>query len=141
MLWSRGQLTYGTDSLGSWGRFTRLLKAAIRGVRGALGPGDSVRIMLQYSQGGSTPGTLWFFDHMDAYSVPYDLIGLSYYPWWHGTLADLTATLGTTAQRYGKDVMVSRHPIRGAPAAMSSPPLRRSARAERAAPTGYNGTG
>ena len=43
---------------------------------------------------------------MGAYGLPYDLIGLSYYPWWHGTLTELTANLRATAQRYGRDVMV-----------------------------------
>jgi arabinogalactan endo-1,4-beta-galactosidase len=106
MLWPLGRVGTGYDTPQQWDQFTRLLKAGIRGVRAALGAGDSVRIMLQYSQGGSSGGTQWFFDHMDAYGVPYDLIGLSYYPWWHGTLADLRANLRATALRYGRDVMV-----------------------------------
>jgi len=107
MLWPLGQLyVVGGDTLTEWDQFTRLLKAGIRGVRAALGPGDSLRVMLHYSQGGSTGGTQWFFDHMAAYGVPYDLIGLSYYPWWHGTLAELQANLNATALRYGRDVAV-----------------------------------
>ncbi len=107
MLWPLGQLyVAGADTLLAWTRFTGLVKAGIRGVRDALGPGDTVRIMLQYSQGGSTGGTQWFFDHMNAYGVPFDLVGLSYYPFWHGTMAALMANLQATAQRYGKDIMV-----------------------------------
>jgi arabinogalactan endo-1,4-beta-galactosidase len=107
MLWPLGRLSgAAADTAGRWGRFTRLLKAGIRGVRGALGPSDSVRIMLHYSQGGSYGGTQWFFDHIDAYGVPYDLIGLSYYPWWHGTLTGLQANLQATALRYSRDIMV-----------------------------------
>jgi arabinogalactan endo-1,4-beta-galactosidase len=89
-----------------WEQFTRLLKAGIRGIRAGLLHGDSVRVMLHYSQGGSIGGTQWFFDHIEAYAVPYDLIGLSYYPWWHGTLAALQANLQATAGRYGRDIMV-----------------------------------
>jgi arabinogalactan endo-1,4-beta-galactosidase len=62
--------------------------------------------MLHYSQGGSVGGSQWFFDHMDVYAVPYDIIGLSYYPWWHGTLADLSANLRATAGRYRREIMV-----------------------------------
>jgi len=105
-MWPLGQLSYGGDSLTSWDRFTRLLKAAIRGVRAALGSGDSVRVLLHYSQGCSGGGTRWFFDHIAAAGVPYDLIGVSYYPWWHGTLAALESNLRATAVRYGRDVMV-----------------------------------
>jgi len=107
MLWPLGELYVpNADTLAAWQAFTGLLKAGIRGVRDALAPGDTVRIMLHYSQGGSAAGTQWFFDHMNAYGVPYDLIGLSYYPFWHGTLAALTANLQATALRYGKDIMV-----------------------------------
>jgi arabinogalactan endo-1,4-beta-galactosidase len=106
MLWPLGQLRYDADSLASWDRFTRLLKAGIRGVRAALGPADSVRIMVHYSQGGNPDRTRWFLDHLDAAGVAYDLIGLSYYPWWHGPLAGLRANLVATAERYGRDIMV-----------------------------------
>ena len=107
MLWPVGQLSYASDSLISWDQFTRLLKAGIRGVRSGLAPGDSVRIMLHYSQGGNAGGTQWFFDHMVANGVPFDLIGLSYYPWWHGTLAALQGNMRATAQRFGRDIMVA----------------------------------
>ena len=104
MLWPLGKLTTGTPD--EWTRFTGLLKAAIQGVRSALGPSDSVRILLQYSQGGNADGTQWFFDHIAAAGVPYDIVGLSYYPFWHGNLAQLHDNLLATAQRYGRDVMV-----------------------------------
>ncbi len=106
MLWPLGRLSSAGDSSVQWDRFTRLLKAGIRGVQGALAPGDSVRIMLQFSGGGDVGGTAWFFDHLAAYGVPYDLIGLSYYPWWHGAIASLRTNLQATALRYGRDVMV-----------------------------------
>ena len=106
MLWPLGRISTAPDTVIGWQQFTRLLKAGIRGVRGGLLPGDSVRVLLHYSQGGSTGGTRWFFDHIEAYGVPYDLIGLSYYPWWHGSLAGLQANLSATAGRYGRDIMV-----------------------------------
>lgn len=106
MLWPLGRVGGSYDTPTQWTQFARLLKAGIRGVRSALGTGDTVRIMLQYSQGGSTGGTQWFFDNIGVYGVPYDLIGLSYYPWWQGSLAALRVNLDATAFRYGRDVMV-----------------------------------
>jgi len=107
MLWPLGQVSGAAfDTPTQWNQFTLLLKAGIRGVHDALSAGDTVRIMLHYSQGANSGGTQWFFDHMGTYVVPYDLIGLSYYPWWHGTLGQLRANLQATAQRYGRDVMV-----------------------------------
>ena len=107
ILWPVGQVSgTGYDTPAQWAELARLLQAGMRGVRGALAPGDSVRIMLHYSQGGSAGGTQWFFDHMAGAGVPYDIIGLSYYPFWHGTLADLSANLQATAARYGHDIVV-----------------------------------
>ena len=105
-LWPLGQITGTGDTLTQWTQFTDLLKAGIQGVHDSLGPADTVRIMLHYSQGGSTGGTQWFFDHMGAYGVPYDLMGLSYYPWWHGALGSLQANLDAAALRYGKSIIV-----------------------------------
>jgi arabinogalactan endo-1,4-beta-galactosidase len=107
MLWPLGQLyVAGADTLVAWTRFTGLLKAGIKGVRDALAPGDSIRIVLHFGQGGSIGGTEWFFDHMAAYGVTYDLIGLSYYPIWHGPLSGLEGTVLAASGRYGKDVLV-----------------------------------
>lgn len=107
MLWPLGQVGGSSDTPEQWDRLTRLLKAGIRGVKAGLSPGDPVRIMLHYSQGGSASGTAWFFDHIEAYGVPYDLIGLSYYPWWHGSIAGLEANLETTALRYDRDILLT----------------------------------
>jgi arabinogalactan endo-1,4-beta-galactosidase len=106
ILWPTGQLTGTSDSLTQWTQFAGLLKAAIQGVRDSLGLGDSVRIMLHYSLGGNQGGTQWFFDHVQARGVPFDLIGLSYYPFWHGTIASLEQNLNAAAARYGKPVVV-----------------------------------
>lgn len=38
--------------------------------------------------------------------VRYDVIGQSYYPLWHGTLADLEGNLAFMAGRYAKDIIV-----------------------------------
>lgn len=107
LLWPLGRIgSAGSDSPANYARFGLLLKAGVRGVRRALGPRDSVRVMLHFSQGGSADKTKWFFDMVESQGVPYDLIGLSYYPWWHGTLADLKNNLRSTALRFGKDIMV-----------------------------------
>jgi arabinogalactan endo-1,4-beta-galactosidase len=106
MLWPLGQLEYDVDSLASWDRFTRLLRAGIRGVRSATPTGATVRVMVHYSGGANTGGTQWFFDHVVSAGVAFDLIGLSYYPFWHGTIGQLRTNLRDAAQRYGRGVMV-----------------------------------
>ena len=43
---------------------------------------------------------------LDYYNLDYDVFASSYYPYWHGTLENLSAVLGNIAQTYGKKVMV-----------------------------------
>lgn len=49
--------------------------------------------------------TSWF-DEITQRDVPFDVIGLSYYSYWHGTLIDLQRTISTLADRYERDVIV-----------------------------------
>jgi arabinogalactan endo-1,4-beta-galactosidase len=44
---------------------------------------------------------------LDDNGVDYDVFASSYYPFWHGTLSNLTAVLKEVANRYGKKVMVA----------------------------------
>ncbi|MBQ0124844.1 MAG: glycosyl hydrolase 53 family protein [Clostridiales bacterium] len=43
---------------------------------------------------------------LDYYSLDYDVFGSSYYPYWHGTLDNLSNVLSNIAETYGKKVMV-----------------------------------
>ncbi|WP_221933145.1 glycosyl hydrolase 53 family protein [Tessaracoccus rhinocerotis] len=44
---------------------------------------------------------------LDANEVDYDVFASSYYPFWHGTLDNLTAVLSQVADTYGKQVVVA----------------------------------
>ena len=43
---------------------------------------------------------------LDYYNVDYDVFASSYYPFWHGTLENLSAVLSEVAETYNKKVMV-----------------------------------
>ena len=43
---------------------------------------------------------------LDQFGLDYDVFASSYYPYWHGTLDNLSAVLGQVAADYGKKVMV-----------------------------------
>jgi arabinogalactan endo-1,4-beta-galactosidase len=106
MLHPVGEL-YPTDGrIQQWEAFTTLLKAGAAGARQGAHDGRPPRIMLHIDRGGDNAGSVWFFDHMLEFEVPFDLIGESYYPIWHGSLGDLEANLGDLATRYDKDIVV-----------------------------------
>jgi arabinogalactan endo-1,4-beta-galactosidase len=103
ILWPDGKI--GSPA-GGWDKFAALLKAGIRGVRKPLAASDRVQILLHADCGGNAQKTRWFFDALRERQVAFDLIGLSYYPWWHGGLDKLRENLAQTAQLYGKPIIV-----------------------------------
>ncbi len=87
-----------------WNDFTDLIRAGIRGVHAN---DDSIKIMIHIDKGSDQKVSKWFFDHLTQQGVHFDVIGLSYYPFGGGSLADLKANLDYLARTYGKDVMVA----------------------------------
>jgi arabinogalactan endo-1,4-beta-galactosidase len=45
--------------------------------------------------------------NLEYYGVDYDVFASSYYPYWHGSLENLSAVLGDINEKYGKRVMVA----------------------------------
>ncbi len=105
ILWPVGQL-YLSDGTQQWDAFATLLKAAIAGAREGC-RSRPPQIMLHIDRGGKMGDTRWFFDNITALGVPFDIIGQSYYPMWHGSLAELTAILADSVSRYGKPVLLA----------------------------------
>jgi len=101
MLWPLGQIYVNGSQ--NWPQFTTLLKAAIAAVRHS---GRGARVMVHIDRGGDNGGARYFYDHILQQGVDFDVIGLSYYPWWHGPLSALQANLNDLAPRYNKDIVV-----------------------------------
>jgi len=104
MLWDDGRVGGAYES--NWPQFTALLKAGITGVQDALDKGEKVGIVLHVDQGANNSTCRWFFDNIVAQEVPFDYIGLSYYPWWHGNMTDLKNNLNDLATRYHKPILI-----------------------------------
>ena len=49
----------------------------------------------------------WYAKTLAANEVDYDVFASSYYPFWHGSLVNLSAVLSAAARTYGKKVMVA----------------------------------
>jgi beta-galactosidase len=96
MIWPEG-------SIGNLDSLAQLIYAGINGVK-AVAPATT--IMLHVALGGQNDECLLFYDNMVQRQVPFDVIGLSYYPKWHCTLEDLQYNLNDLARRYDKDVIV-----------------------------------
>lgn len=99
ILWPDGSLSH-PDSLAA------LLKAGISAVKEV---DPSIIIMLHIACGGQNGESRFFLDNMLARQVPFDVIGESYYPRWHGTPADLENNLTDLAKRYARDIIVAEY--------------------------------
>ena len=87
------------DEAQHWTEFFTLLNAGIQGAREASTRRDPIAVMVHIDRGGDNGGSRWFFDHLTAAGVDFDVIGQSYYPFWHGSLADLQANLNDCTRR------------------------------------------
>jgi len=92
-----------TGSTSNWGNLATLLTA---GANAAKAANPSTRIMLHLAEGGNNSLFRWWFDNATSRGVPFDVIGASYYPYWHGPLSGLQANLNDMAARYNKDIVV-----------------------------------
>ena len=99
LLWPKGAIN-NLDSLAG------LVYAGMRGVKMV---NSKTPIMLHIALGGQNEESRFFLDQMLARKVPFDIIGLSYYPRWHGSLEDLESNIRDLGQRYGKYMMVAEY--------------------------------
>jgi arabinogalactan endo-1,4-beta-galactosidase len=97
------------DSTGTadWNSLTTLLKAAISGARAANPAGNTLLIQLHIDRGGDNAAATDFVSHMIAAGVNFDVIGLSYYPWYHGPMSAMKANLTALIDRFHKYVMIA----------------------------------
>ncbi|MGW5273342.1 glycoside hydrolase family 53 protein [Streptomyces sp. NPDC004044] len=97
ILWPEGS----TDN---WSQLAGLLTS---GANAAKAVSSSTKVALHLAEGGDNAGTRWWFDNAVSYGVPFDVVALSYYGYWHGPLSDLQTNLDDAASRYGKPVLVA----------------------------------
>jgi arabinogalactan endo-1,4-beta-galactosidase len=105
MLWPLGQVP-GTNAAVQWSQFGQLLTNAVQGIRDAAGA-RMPKIIIHIDLGGDWSGTQYFFDNVNAQNVAFDIIGESYYPFYHGPLTNLNTCLSNAAARYGKPIIVA----------------------------------
>jgi arabinogalactan endo-1,4-beta-galactosidase len=93
----------GRVSVNGYAAFAALLSQAASAVRAA-DPGIAIAIHL--ANGGDNELYRSMFTHLVAEGVDFDVIGLSYYPYWHGPMEDLRANLEDVSSYFNKPVAV-----------------------------------
>ncbi len=89
-----------------WNNLGKMLRAGVRGVKQGAGSAPMPLIMIHSATGGDWHASHWFYSNIKKQKVPFDVIGLSYYPFWHGTLAQLKTNLAHLSAHYRKPIVV-----------------------------------
>lgn len=112
MLWPLGKTwREGTEEIGGYDGFAALLKMGIQAVRDTDphndDPQERTRIVIHLANGGDNELYRRVFDALTERQVDYDVIGLSYYSYWHGSLDDLKSNMDDISERYQKDIVIA----------------------------------
>ena len=115
LLWPEGRVP-------NYDNIARFVNAGIRAVRKAdaerlsgkiAGIGEANRevekilVMIHLDNGGNNALYREWFDNFTRRGEEFELIGLSYYPFWHGTLQMLEDNMNDIAVRYGKELIIA----------------------------------
>ena len=93
-----------TSSTDNWPYFTSLLKQAVKACREVC---PQAKVILHTERVAQPTVLKDFYQRMASYGVDYDIIGLSYYPYFHGNLSQLNTALNTLESAYAdKDIML-----------------------------------
>lgn len=101
MLWPDGS----TDN---WTQLGQLLNKGYDAVKAV---DKNIKVIVHVDEGNNNAKFRKFFDNATQQKVRYDVIGLSYYPYWikkdyTEVIADLEFNLNDMVKRYGKEVMI-----------------------------------
>ncbi len=105
MLWPVGQVNPTTGA--GYDALATLLTAGVAGARAGNPPGHQLLVMMHYDQGGNNQLSQAFYQNLVSRNVPFDVIGLSYYPFFHGTISQMRANVDALATQFHKKIMIA----------------------------------
>lgn len=97
LLWPEGKVP-------NYDNIATFVNAGIRAVRKA---DAAIPVMIHLDNGGNNALYREWFDNFTKLGEDFEIIGLSYYPFWHGSLQMLNDNMNDIAERYGKDLVIA----------------------------------
>ncbi len=105
-----GGMIYPEGKIENWPQLAQLINKGYDAIK-AVSPAS--KVILHVDQGNNNERFRWWFDNATKYNAKYDIIGLSYYPYWLDgnpdyklSINDLENNLKDMVARYHKEVMV-----------------------------------
>jgi len=98
MLWNDGKVINND--------FTNLSLLLKQGYNAVKACNSGTQVVIHTADADSDAHARWFYDGIKARGVNWDDTGLSYYCFWHGSLANMTSVVSDVRTRYGKPVVI-----------------------------------
>ena len=99
MLWDDGKVVNNN--------FTNLGLLLKQGYNAIKACNSGTQVIIHVADADSDANARWFFDGIKAQGVNWDITGLSYYCYWHGSMSNMTSVVSDMKSRYGKSVIIA----------------------------------
>ena len=103
-------MIYPEGNTSNWVGLSQLINAGYDAVKKV---SPVTKVILHIDQGNNTARLSSWFDHAITYKTRFDIVGLSYYPYWLTgnpdytlSVKDLSISMNLIYSRYGKEVMI-----------------------------------
>ncbi len=98
MLWEEGRIN-GSNFV----NVSELIKQGYNAVKAC---NSATQVMLHIDKGGDNGTARWWYDGVQAQGVQWDVTGLSFYCYWHGTIPTMQSNVADMKARYNKPVVI-----------------------------------
>jgi arabinogalactan endo-1,4-beta-galactosidase len=99
MLWNDGKVVNND--------FTNLSLLLKQGYNAVKACNSGTQVIIHTADANSDANARWFYDGIKAKGVNWDITGLSYYCFWHGTMSNMTSVVKDVISRYGKPAIIA----------------------------------
>ncbi len=101
MVYSKGKLSiYGFDDLAEY------ISSGINAVKAV---SEDIKTVVHLAQGASESSLKYFYNNIIENGVEFDVIGLSYYAYWHGKMDQFQSTLEALDETYEQEIAVMEY--------------------------------
>lgn len=102
------EINNGMSGETDWTKRRQLMQAGSKAVREiAQETGQDIQVAVHFTDVSDKSGMLGNAQKLLEKEIDYDIFAVSYYPFWHGSLENLTDVLQELSETYGKKVMVA----------------------------------
>lgn len=102
------ETTLGLAGETNWQGISRVMKGGSRAISDINSEYNiSIQTAVHFTNPEVADNYKGFAENLEKFDVEYDIFATSYYPFWHGTLDNLTSILSYISEKYQKKVMVA----------------------------------